>query len=786
MLYNVSLECIGILIIVVVWIFHAIQYKNKTELNRYFRGLVVVTFLSCSLDVATGLSLSFSYLLPVNFNIVLNCLYFSITAIMTHFFTVYIRRAIGTYIHRFIIIFNHVLLVFVILTEILNCFYGFYFYFDENRLYTHGDLYYTFFVVSFYYIIFATVTIILGRKKASRRQVFGAASYVILDGVFYIVQTVVFPNVLLVGLGVAFTILIVFLLLETPDYYKLNETLEELEKAKEEAENANKSKSAFLANMSHEIRTPINGIMGLNEAALRINKDPDIENYLLDMHSAGKTLLNLVNEILDFSKIEAGKMEIIKSDYNLTDVIRSVYNIMAYKAKDKNLDFQIENDSSIPNILYGDESRIKQIMINLLNNAIIYTECGWVVLKISMEHLDPDNINLVISVEDTGIGISEDNQKLLFEAFKRVDTVKNRHIEGTGLGLRITKQLVTLMGGEIFVSSAYGKGSTFTARIPQRIVDDSPMGKFNSKAQVLDHEENAMDFSARDGKILIVDDVDMNIKVMKALLRPVGIQIDSALSGEEALNKLAKTQYDIVFLDHMMPGIDGMEVFDRHKKNNSSPNKNTPIIVLTANAIAGMKEEYLGYGFDDYLSKPVEENKLFLTLKKYLPQEKIDRPLSPDEYTKKSYDDIEEDNSNTYKENQIHNNKKKRVKVSADEDATKDISLRDKYDFLDVETGLKFCAGKEDFYEKMIQAYIKQNLLDKLKTAYENKSYEEYRLHAHSLKSTSHTIGAMEVFDLATKIDAAVKAKDLSYVDVNHEEFEEKYGSLLQRLKDMQ
>ena len=785
MLYNVSLECVGIFVIIIVWIFHTIQYKNKTLLNKYFRSLIVVSFLSCTLDVATGLTLSYPNAIPVTYNIILNCMYFIVSAIMTHYFTVYIRNAIGTKINKYIVIFNHVLLIFIILTEIVNCFYGFYFYFDENRLYTHGDLYYVFFAVSFYYIIFATVTIILGKKHASKRQVVGAASYVILDGVFYIIQTVAFPNVLLVGLSVAFTILIIFLLLETPDYYKLNETLEELGKAKEEAENANKSKSAFLANMSHEIRTPINGIMGLNEAALRINKDSDIETYLLDMHSAGKTLLNLVNEILDFSKIEAGKMEIIKSDYNLTDVIRSVYNIMAFKAKDKNLDFQIENDSSIPNILYGDESRIKQIMVNLLNNAIIYTECGWVVLKISMEHLDPDNINLVISVEDTGIGISEDNQKLLFEAFQRVDTLKNRHIEGTGLGLKITKQLVTLMGGEIFVSSAYGKGSTFTARIPQRIVDDNPMGKFNIKAQVIDHEENAMDFSAKEGKILIVDDVDMNIKVMKALLRPVGIQIDSASSGEEALTKLGKNQYDIVFLDHMMPGIDGMEVFDRHKKNTSSPNKNTPIIVLTANAIAGMKEEYLGYGFDDYLSKPVEEKKLFLTLKKYLPQEKIDRPLSPEEFMSKGYDDEEEDDSNTYKENQIHNNKKTRVKVGGEEDLGIDVSLSDKYNFLDVETGLKFCAGKEEFYEKMIQAYIKQDLLDKLKAAYEAKSYEEYRLHAHSLKSTSHTIGAMEVFDLATKIDAAVKAKDLAYVDANHEQFEMKYGELIYRLKNI-
>lgn len=484
---------------------------------------------------------------------------------------------------------------------------------------------------------------------------------------------------------------------------------EEAEKAKAEAIAAAKAKSVFLANMSHEIRTPINAILGMDTMILRESDDKDILEYAGNIQSASQTLLSLINDILDFSKIETGKLELVQGDYALSSLINDVYHMLLGKAKEKGLALNVDSDKNLPAKLYGDEVRIRQIIVNILNNAIKYTEKGSVTLKVGMAEqqnadainnnketktndctennntsdienkttpdnnisdtdnkttahnnnisdtknetasynnhiIDTDNktihdnnnvtgsqpaknIIITFTISDTGIGIKQENISHLFDSFSRFDENKNKHIEGTGLGLAITKQLTELMDGRINVTSKYGEGSVFEVSIPQKVVSDLKIGDISEKYNTTpDKKKKKASFTAPDAKVLVVDDVKMNINVFKALLKRTKISVDSAMSGPEALEMIKDNKYDIIFLDHMMPDMDGIETYKHMKELEESPNKDTTVIMLTANAIMGAKEEYLGIGFSDYLSKPVQAAKLEAMILKYLPEELVKKP----------------------------------------------------------------------------------------------------------------------------------------------------------------
>lgn len=400
--------------------------------------------------------------------------------------------------------------------------------------------------------------------------------------------------------------------------------IKELEAQKQLADAANVAKSSFLARMSHEIRTPITAMLGFDELILRENSDRAILNYARAIQTAGNSLLEMINDILDFSKIEAGKVKIIPAAYDVSGLVSDLASMIMPRAETKRLALHVQVDANTPETLYGDEVRIKQCALNLLTNAVKYTLDGSVTLTVTFERIDVDNIYLIVIVSDTGIGIKPDDLERLFSPFERIDEERNRGIEGTGLGLNIVHNLLAAMDTRLDVQSEYGKGSTFSFRVRQQIISQKKIGDYEAVRQTTPKgiaQYKAL-FHAPDAKILIVDDTPVNLTVMRGLLKKTLVQIDTAADGVEGLEKTRAERYDIIFIDHMMPNMDGMEMLAA-LKNDGGKNDGTPCIALTANAVSGAREMYLAAGFDDYLAKPVTGASLEQMVRAYLPTEKL-------------------------------------------------------------------------------------------------------------------------------------------------------------------
>lgn len=396
------------------------------------------------------------------------------------------------------------------------------------------------------------------------------------------------------------------------------ENAKEAEKAKSEAINANAAKSTFLANMSHEIRTPMGVILGMNEMIQRESKEQEIIEYSKDIMGAANSLLSIINDILDFSKIESGKMNIVENEYNFKNMIQDLITMFRVKEQETGIKFRVKYDKELPLTLFGDDLRIKQCLINILSNAFKYTEKGSVNFEISGE-TDGEYKKITFSVKDTGIGIKEDEMNRLFDSFERLDENHNKTIQGTGLGLNITSSLLTLMGSQLKVESTYGEGSRFYFTISQKIIGSETIisSMKNATDNVINDKKEY--FVAENANVLVVDDNLVNIKVFTALLKNSKMKIDTALSGMEAIEKVKENKYDIIFLDHMMPEMDGEVTFIKMKEDNYI--QDTPVIMLTANAISGMKEHFMDMGFAGYLSKPIDYDLLDKILRKYLTKE---------------------------------------------------------------------------------------------------------------------------------------------------------------------
>ncbi|MCR5301945.1 MAG: response regulator [Lachnospiraceae bacterium] len=406
---------------------------------------------------------------------------------------------------------------------------------------------------------------------------------------------------------------------------------ERVNSQKKEIEELNQSQKRFFSSISHEIRTPINSILGLNEVILRQeDASEEIKNDANIIQGAGKMLLSLINDILDISKIEAGKMDIVPVRYSVLDMVTEIVNMVWHMADEKGLKFETDIDPNIPSALTGDEIRIMQIVINLLSNSVKYTANGSIRQRWETEDIagDKDGVMLIIKISDTGMGIKPEVIPTLFDAFRREDLEKNRRIEGTGLGLSIVKQLVDLMGGQITVESVYKEGSTFTVRIPQQVSDPAVIGKITVTGHSGFKNTYKSRFTAPDADILIVDDVKMNLTVETKLLRDTKVRVDTATSGEEALEKTRNKKYDVILMDHFMPGMDGIECLSRIREQTWGMCSEVPVIVLTANAAGENQELYRSVGFDAFLVKPISGIKLEEALLRFIPPEKIIKNMS--------------------------------------------------------------------------------------------------------------------------------------------------------------
>ncbi len=525
---------------------------------------------------------------------------------------------------------------------------------------------------------------------------------------------------------------------------------------------ASEAKSSFLSNMSHEIRTPINAVLGMNEMILRESEDEDILAYSQSIRTAGSTLLGIVNDILDFSKIEAGKMEIVPVDYDLSSVINDLVNMVRSRADEKGLILRPEFDQELPRRLHGDDVRIKQVITNILTNAVKYTEKGSVTFRISFEKIaeEPDSVMILVSVEDTGIGIKPEDMKKLFSEFERIEEERNRNVEGTGLGMTITKRLLEMMGSSLKVESEYGKGSKFSFRLKQGVVKWDALGDYETayRNAVSKQDRYKERFTAPKALALVVDDNAMNLMVIKSLLKKTLIQVDTAADGDEGLRLCRKKKYDIVFLDHMMPGKDGIETLKELKGEKDNPNLDTPTICLTANAISGARDEYIAAGFDDYLTKPIDAVMLENMLLEYLPKERIEAPSKEDG----------------------------KKKAAAAWEFPEDFAALKDQELVDTAVGMKN-SGSVEIYRSILKVFYEamDENREELEKSYAGNDIKNYTIKVHAVKSSARIIGAVDIGEDAQALENAGKEGDEAYIRKNHEAFLKKYESLKQLLSPM-
>lgn len=542
------------------------------------------------------------------------------------------------------------------------------------------------------------------------------------------------------------------------DNKKLLDMIEELEKAES-------SKNDFVANVSHEIRTPINTICGMSEILLSEELASDAKERIMDIQRAGRSLMGVVSDILDFSELQSEEIQMEEESYHLSSTIHDVVNMaLAYK-NDKKIDLVIECDPKIPSGLLGDEKKIRRIIMKLLNNAIKFTETGSVTLSVGYRQ-ENYGINLSFAIKDTGIGIREESLEKLFTTFNQVDSSRKRQTGGLGLGLAISQALVQKMGGTITVKSQWGKGTIVRFVVPQKVVDETPIGyshnrritsEYQEKIKEHQKESNVVPKKVETGNVhaLIVDDNSMNIRVAEEMLETYGIKVSKAYSGQEALEKITSMNYDFVFMDHMMPKMDGVETLHHIRKMIGTYFQNVPIIAVTANAVAGNREKLLKEGFDDFLEKPIERSVLERVLRRNLPEDKFAIVRSLESNHIKS---VAEKNPDWLQ-------------------LLEEIGL-------DVKKAVLYCNGKGAYY-KILQGYCKEGAKNEelLEELYKKQDWKNYTIAVHGLKSAMRSIGAVEISEIARFLEEAGKEQDSTYIAEHHNELMVAYKCLFTKLK---
>ncbi len=519
----------------------------------------------------------------------------------------------------------------------------------------------------------------------------------------------------------------------------LDDLVKVIEAKRVQAQEATKSKSRFLANMSHEIRTPINAIMGMNEMILRESKEADICNYASETQIAAESLLSIVNDILDITKIEAGKLDIMPVKYDISSLLNDLYSLFRFKAEAKLLNFEVIADEKLPAKLVGDDVRVKEILTNLLSNAIKYTHEGGVTLE--AKYLGAGSV--YFCVRDTGIGIKPEDADRLFNAFDRVDETRNRNIEGTGLGLNITCSLLNLMNSKITVDSVYGKGSEFSFVLSQEVADPTPIGRLDLHREHVRKEYTAK-FSASEAKVLVVDDNEMNRKVFTLLLKKTKIQITEASGGMECLALVKNNQYDIIFMDHMMPYMDGVQTLEMLRSMEGNLSAGAPVIALTANAVAGAEEYYMSCGFDGFLTKPVEPRRLEKLICSLIPAEKLGEAHSEEAPAEEAAVELPDIIGVDWGSARLH---------------------------FDDDSKLLDTLG-------MLKASIKKDAAE-LNSYYDDldNCLDGYRIKVHSMKSSAALVGIIPLAGMAMELETAARSKSTAVIRAMHPIFIERWLS---------
>ena len=574
-----------------------------------------------------------------------------------------------------------------------------------------------------------------------KMQIKESRSEAVKDFSFTIIKKKAFYEYVIVraGLSILGMVIAGFLVWRIMHITIISRQYEQIRAAKEDAERANSAKSRFLANMSHEIRTPINTIMGMDEMILREDTEnvpkeyaDMVTGYAHKIKLASETLLGLVNDLLDLSKIEAGKMELIENEYDTQDLFQSLAMMIRVRSNEKDLVFKTKIDEQLPKKLYGDSVKLKEVLLNLLTNAVKYTKEGGFTLIVSVVEKSDDKCVIYYGVEDTGIGVKPEDINKLFTAFQRVDEGKNTAIKGTGLGLDISRQFVELMGGSLSCESIYGEGSTFSFKIKQKIADPEPIGEFIEKVENKEKRQYIPGFVAPCARIMVVDDNEMNLQVVKGLLKATKVNLTLALSGRECLEELSKNEYHLILLDHMMPEMDGIETLEKIRITHPD----IPVIALTANVMNGGSDYYIKAGFQDYLSKPVEGGALEQMIKRYLPSDLISESEEAAE--------VQEEVLPEY------------------------LSWLYEIDGISVADGIMYC-GNAEFFEKFLTSFYESidEKADEISNAFEKEDYDNYTIKVHALKSTARIIGAAELSHLAEELEMAGKSGNISFIKAN-------------------
>ena len=553
------------------------------------------------------------------------------------------------------------------------------------------------------------------------------------------------------------------------------ELLKVVEIKRKEAKSAGKAKTDFLANMSHEIRTPMNAICGMSDLLLQTKLTDEQLDYVSTIKLSSDNLLSIINDILDFSKIEAGKMELVPQSYNLLSPLYSLQNTIDVRIGERPLDFKISIKRDMPTQLYGDEVRVQQVILNLLTNAVKYSNQGHIELIVDYEKLENDEIMLKATVKDQGIGIKKEDMPKLFEAFSQVDMERNHRIEGTGIGLTITERLVRSMGGSITLESEYGVGTTFYVSMRQKVEDFNSVIDTESTDDfvVISHsnilkgfvsgKKKIAKFIAPDAKVLVVDDNEANLKVAKGLMGQYKLSVRTCTSGKAALDILETDKsFDILFIDHMMPEMDGVELTKILRSSNDDYLKYVPIIALTANAIKGVSEMFLANGFTEYLSKPIDTERLGEVLNKWIPENKKKEAMEEEESVADNNEAVDDDEENL-------------------------LNMLRRIENVDYDKAMTLCGKSEDILLSVIEVYVKSysQIKERIDSTYAKEDLKNYAIEVHGVKSSSRSIGNDVLGEMAYRLEIEAKDGNIAYVKENHSEFVMKYEQFVGELKEI-